>query len=435
MTLTEATFWTKRFGVIAGIFILFFVLVIFLLTLSSKTTLPPEYLTSNFGCTDSKEEFAGNELVIPSLEIRADSDAIYKLNTDSGKVDSLPRIINLYRYTILGQSLNSQGDSKILAKQMGFDPEKIVRIKTTDYYWKDSVTGRELDIKARDLNFTMKTDVEKIREINKENDLPSEKEAPSLAMNALSSLGLLEQNYTSFPPTTHLIDISPDGTYSQADSLLDAELIRVDFYRKIPMITIASNIQGAKEMVDSLTKKDKQPELEEKIVNDEKVEVYNFSTLVTYNNPVKSNISVYIGPKDDKASKLPNVYQIEYTNWTIEDTSCGTYELIAPSIALEKIQNGEGSLVYLNYGNDEIAQYVPQTVKEFVVDDIYITYYEGYSEQSYLQPVYMVEGQALLKDGNYADFHIYYPALNYGIIQDKIELPPAPIEEKGLSIF
>jgi hypothetical protein len=318
---------------------------------------------------------------------------------------------------------------------MGFDPEKVARMKTTDYLWVDNTTGRNLDIKARDLNFVMKTNVDKVREVNKELDLPSEKEAPSIAINALRSLGLLDESYNSFPPTTHLIDINPDGTYTQAQSLLDAELIRVDFYRKVPMITIPTNIEGSKEMVDSLTRKNLSYELEEKIINDEKIDVYNFSTLVTYNNPVKSNISVYVGPQDESAEMLPNIYQIEYTNWPIEETSCGTYELIAPSTALEKIQSGEGSLVYLNYGSDEVAEYIPQTVKKFIVDDIYITYYEGYIEQEFLQPVYMVEGQALLQDGSYADFHIYYPALNYGIIQDKIELPPAPVEDSGLSIF
>jgi hypothetical protein len=435
MTLTEATFWTKRFGIIAGIFIGVFVLIIVLLTLSEKITLPPEYLTSNFGCTETKEEFVGKELSIPSLELRSDSEKIYQLNTDSGKVDSLPRIVNLYRYIILGQSLNSLGDAKLLAQQMGFDPEKVARMKTTDYLWVDNTTGRNLDIKARDLNFVMKTNVEKVREVNKNLDLPSEKEAPSIAINALRSLGLLDESYNSFPPTTHLIDINPDGTYTQAQSLLDAELIRVDFYRKVPMITIPTNIQGAKEMVDSLTKKNLSYEIDGKIVNDEKIDVYNFSTLVTYNNPVKSNISVYVGPQDDSVKKLPNIYQIEYTNWPIEETSCGTYELIAPSTALEKIQSGEGSLVYLNYNSDEVAEYIPQTVKKFIVDDIYITYYEGYIEQEFLQPVYMVEGQALMQDGSYADFHIYYPAINYGIVQDKVELPKAPQEDDNFSIF
>lgn len=431
MTLTEAAFWTKRFGLIALIGIGIFTIVLFVVFATDETELPPEYLTSNFGCTATKGEFLSNELTIPALDVKQDSEMIYELQTNTGKVDTLPRIINVYKYINLGQSLTSQGDAKILAKKLGFDPDKLVRKGTTDYLWSNNLTKRSLDVKAKDLNFVMKTDVNYIRELRKTYDLPSEKEAQSIATNALRSLGVLETSYTKTPLTTHLIDINPDGTYSEASSLLEAELVRVDFFRKIPMITIPTIIEGAEQMVDSLTAKNLSYEMESKVINDEKVDVFNFSTLITYQNPVKSNISVYVGPVTKDTTILPSVYQIEYTNWTIEETSCGTYELIAPSTALEKIQNGEGSLVYLNANEDEISTYTPQTVKRFVVDDIYITYYEGLNEQEFLQPVYMVEGQAELKDGTRADFHIYYPAVNYGIVQDRIELPPAPVSKKS----
>lgn len=432
MTLTEAAFWTKRFGVIVLIAVAIFIIILFFIFSSKASVLPPEYLTSNFACTETRDEFLENELSIPSLDVRPDSEMIYELQTNTGKVDTLPRIVNVYRYANLGQSLTSQGDAKILAKKMGFDPDKIVRKGTTDYIWVDSANKRSLDIKAKDLNFILKTtDPNHIRNIRKEFDLPSEKEAQSIATNTLRSLGVLEEAYTQAPLTTHLIDINPDGTFSQAASLLDAELIRVDFFRKIPMITIPANIQDAKQMVDSLTAKNLSYDTDSKIVNDERIDVYSFSTLVTYQNPVKSNISVYVGPDTNDSTALKQIYQIEFNTWSVEEDSCGTYELLAPSYALERIQNGEGSLVYLNADNDEVSEYIPQTIKKLVVSDIYITYYEGLNEQKFLQPVYMVEGQAELKDGTRADFHIYYPAVNYKVVQDRIELEPAPVEEKS----
>jgi len=109
--------------------------------------------------------------------------------------------------------------------------------------------------------------------------------------------------------------------------------------------------------------------------------------------------------------------------------------LITPSTALQKIQNGEGSLVFLNANNDEVEEYIPQNVKKFNVMDIYITYYEGLFEQQYLQPVYMVEGQAVLADGSEADFHIYYPAISYETVGDKIELQKAPVEKSKGFLF
>jgi hypothetical protein len=432
MTLTEAAFWTRRFGVMALV-VLAVLMVIFAILFSSKeTTLPPEYLTANFACTETKEEFLKRKLEIPALNISSDSEMLFELQTDTGKVDSLPNIVNVYRYTNLGQIINSQGEAKILAKKLGFDPEKIVRQGTTGYIWVDNTTSRSLNVRARDLNFTLKTTDEYIKEIRRNNDLPTEKEAPSIAMNALRTLGVLNQAYTEVQPTIHLININPDGSFSQAPSLVEAELIRVDFLRKVPMISIATNLQNAQQMVDSLTAKNLTYETGNTIVNDERIEVYNFSTLVTYQNPVKSNISIYVGPRDDSTKILPNIYQIEYNTWNIEEESCGTYELISPSLALQKIQEGEGSLMYLNSTGDEVIDYIPKSVNKFRVDNIYITYYESSTEQQYLQPVYMVEGQAELKGGERADFYIYYPAINYGIVQNKIELPPAPVEEGGL---
>jgi hypothetical protein len=431
MTLTEASFWTKRFGIIVVVFITVFLLALLIIFSSQTTTLPAQYLTANYACTEFKEDFLEHRLEIESLEVKPDSELIFELQTDSGKIDSLPRIVNVYSYTNLGQRLNSQAEAKILAKKMGFDPDRMVRQGTSGYIWGNNEHKRSLFVSARDINFTMKTDIDTIRKIRREADLPTEREAPSLATNALRHLGILDQVYTEVPPTVRLIDINPDGSFSQADSLLNAELIRVDFMRKVPMISIAKNLEGAEQMVNSLTKRDLSYEVGTAYINDERVEVYNFSTLVTYHNPVKSNITVYIGAKQPDLMILPNVYQIEFNTWKVEQEPCGTYELISPSLALQRIQNGEGSLVYLNSLGDEIRDYIPQSVRKFRVDNMYITYYEGPREQQFSQPVYMVEGQAELRGGERADFFIYYPAINYSIVQDRIELPPPLLKKKS----
>ena len=312
---------------------------------------------------------------------------------------------------------------------MGFDPAQMKFVGTTAYLWRNNSTQRSLQVSARDLNFNLITEERRIRELRKNYDLPLEKEAITLATNALRSLGVLDTAYTEVQPKTYLIDINPDGSYTEADGLINAELVRVDFLRKVPLISIAGNIRGSEGMVNTLLKKNMDYEMGTKVVNDEKIEVYNFSTLITYQNPLKSNISVYIGPKDPNTDFIANVYQIDFKAWTLEVDHCGTYELITPSMALARIQNGEGSLVFLNSQNDEVAEYIPQNVKLFNVMDIYITYYEGLFEQLYLQPVYIVEGQAVLDDGTEADFHIYYPAISYETVGDKKELKEVPIEE------
>lgn len=434
MTLTEAAFWTKRFGVIVIGFLGVSIIVLFIaLNPFKQDAPPPEYVTPNCACTEKKEDFLANRLeTIPSLELLTESTTVYEVQTDTGKLDNdLPDIVNVYAYTNLDQVLDSQANAKILAKMMGFVPEQIIRRGTSEYIWYDSTTQKSLTINARDQNFTYSTDVSKIREIRKTQDLPTEQEAISFARNALRSLSLLPDEYTNDLIGTYKIDINPDGSYSQADSLLNAELIRVDFRRRVPMISIRSDLQGAEGMVSALERRGLKSEKGTTIVNDKRVEVFNFSTLLTYQNPVKSNISVYIGPEDKDLEVLKQIYQIDYKVWDLEPTICGTYPLIAPSIAKDKIENGEGSLVFLNYAGDEVKSYSPQNVKRFLVTSVNITYYEGLLEQKFLQPVYLFSGQAELENGEWADFHIYYPAINYDIVTDKVELEEAPIEENN----
>lgn len=437
MTLTEAAFWTKRFGVIVLGFLGILFVIVFIAFNPFKTVQPPEkYITPTCSCTDTKEEFLESVLTIPSLELLPESNPAYVIQTASGTLEYGVDAVNVYKYTDLGQPIDSQAQAKILAKKLGFEPDRIVRRGTSAYLWYDGNTKRSLNINARDLNFSFTTDASKIREIRKNNDLPSRNEANSLAINALRSLGILDQAYTDTQPLAYEIEINPDGSYSQADSLGNAELIRVDFYRKVPMVSIRKDYVNAERMIRALTKEDLTYEIGSVTTDDGRIEVYNFDRLVTYQNPSKSNISVYIGPRNEDAQILPNVYQIDYTTWDLEPESCGTYPLISPAIAEEKIKNGEGSIVFINYGDDEVQEYTPQDVKIFTITDVTLTYYEGLVEQLYLQPVYLYSGTAELSNSQRVDFFIYYPAISYDSVTDKVEVEEPEIKkDSGLLSF
>jgi hypothetical protein len=436
MTLTEAAFWTKRFGVVVlgilGVFVLFVIIYIF------RPTAPPDpkYQEGNFACTANKEEFAQNLLTIPSLEILNEETSIdISIATDTGTYDDdLPDYVNVYRYVDLGQKLNAQAEAKILAKGLGFEPEEIRRNSSnTNYLWQDRITGRSLNVTARDQNFVFNTDVSMIREVRSKSDLPTESEAISLATNALRSLGKLKEDFAEMITSVHLINIEGDDSYSEAESLLEAELIRVDFLVKIPLITLRTDLVGVEPAIRTLQRKGMTYEIGEEVIDEERVEVYKFNTLITHQNPVKSNVSVYVGAKNENFERLvlPNIYKIEYTTWTIDPISCGTYRLIEPSVAAQRVQNGEGSIVFINYNNDEVIQYQPQLVKNFIMTDVYITYYEGQVEQNYLQPVYTFEGVAELEDGTQADYYIYYPAIDYDSLEDRKELEEPEINSGG----
>jgi hypothetical protein len=433
MTLTEAAFWTKRFGVIALAMLGIFGIVVIILTTTTKKNVLPQYISANYACTEQKEEFLSSKLTIPSLKLATGSDMYFELQTDSGKIDALPSIINVYKFDNPVQSLSSQANAKILANKLGFTAEKITRNGTESYSWSD--TNRTLIVLSKNLNFTMKTNTTYIKKIAATGTTPSEQEAKSIAVNFLRSIGFTTSDYSNGTPTTTLININPDGSYSEAASLSEAELVRVDFNRNKSMITIPSNIVGASTMVESFKKKLGEPSTESMIVNDARLDIYTFNTAVTFLNTSKSNISVYIGVAADKNNKyLSSIYQIDYAYWPIQETACGTYELINPNIAIERIQAGDGSLVYLNdTKGDTVVDYTPRSVKKFTILYVNLTYFESASEQQYLQPVYVISGEVIFNNDTKGEFDFYYPAIDYDNVQNKIVQPePEVVEKKGL---
>jgi len=439
MSLTEAAYWTRRLGVLAaGALAIIIIAIIVVISLNNKPA-PPEYLTPNFACTDTKDEFLTNKLNIPSLSLASGSDMIFELETETGTVDSLPRIINVHRFNIPGQSLNSQAEAKIIATKLGFEPERIQRRGSAEYIWYDSFTYRTLVVEARNLNFTLTTDYTK-NSIDKSGTLPSEPEAIALATNYLKGKGLLFEDYIKQTPQAINIDIEPNGTLSQSPSKADAELIRVDFYRKVPMITIQGDIVGAEQMKTTLEDKLFEASVETIVTEEGRIEIYNFDTVVTFENPNTPNISVYIGPPNklskDQDSSTKSVYGVIYSYWPIDPTPCGTYQLIPPSTALELVQQGKGSLVYLNEKNgDDVVTYTPKKVRKFTIYTINIGYYESPSELNYLQPVYIVSGEATLDTGIVANFHYYVPAIDYDLVKDKQIIEEVPTEEENENEF
>jgi hypothetical protein len=430
MTLTEAAFWTKRMGVVLGVMALLFVIVV--IVFSGTTPPPPEYSTANYACTETSEEFLKNKLEIPSLEVNSDSENVFEIQTDTGKVNSLSHleIINVHKYRIESQQLDNQIKAKRIASKLGFNPEAIYRKGTTDYIWTNNINSRSLNVDAKNLNFIMTTNSSYIRDIAKELPVPTENEAISLAKNAIRSLQILGSDFNyndSGNITTNLVDINPDGSYSEAPSLAEAELIKVDFHKTKPMISIKENVENSAAIINTLNNNIGTATEEEIIINERRVKIFNYSTIVTYQNPSSSNVSVYIGPEDKNSDTFENIYRIEFTYWQLEQESCGTYELVSPTYALEKIQSGEGSLVYLNDKNgDEIEEYQPRSVNKYVIYNIDIAYYEPIAQPQFLQPIYVVTGESVFKNDTRGEFHFFYPAINYDIVKDKEVVPEAP---------
>lgn len=426
MTLTEAAYWTRRFGVIAVAAIAFLIIVITIVYSLPKNTTPPEYTKANYACTATKEEFLKNELNIPTLQLGADSERNFGIETETGTIDSLPRVVNVYKYNNIGLLTNAQDSAKDIAKKLNFDPLTITRrgsLETTEYIWSDPTTSRTLTITAKNLNFSLKTDFTKPNAIP-EGTLMTDDQAISTATGILRTLGKLSEDYAKEKPSVIYLSIEPDGSFKQVTAKADAKLIRVDFIRKKAVITVNTETAGAKDIKADLESKGFTSETETITTTDGKYETYNFKTLVAMLDPFKSYVSVYIGVSPKKSSSkstYTEVVGIDYTDWHTDTTPCGTYELTPPSVAIENLQRGNsGSLVYLREKNaDTVVQYQPQSVSKFTILEVKIMYYDSPQEATFMQPIYRIRGLATLKSGINGEFYYYIPAINYDTVQDR----------------
>jgi hypothetical protein len=309
---------------------------------------------------------------------------------------------------------------------------------TTYYDWTDTANSRTLKIRAADLNVELDTDFTKPGAYPLDQALPTDDEAKSIAGSVLRAAGLMPTDYADQQPSTTLIKIEQDGSLSEAKAKVDADLIRVDYERRKPIISFPSNVAGASTMKDILEKEKFTSTVLKKITDAGTIEYYNFTALLVPKEVQKSNISVYVGPQNTgiKYQNLTNVYKIDYTNFYIQDLPCGTYELIPRSQALQIVQKGGGSLVYLNEKNgDTVKPYTPRVVTKFTVYQIQLKYYDALEPSKFLQPVYVIYGEATFDNGLLGEFYYYVPAINYDQVTDKVIPKATPVATTKKSGF
>ena len=414
MTLTETAYWTKKLSVVIGIFLFVSILSLYIyLRQSNKTIEPQEYIYPQNTCTQTKDEFLKHKLVIPSLKIKADITPTYTIETPSGQFSAMPSIVNVYKFETLTAFLTVKDKAQEIAQILGFDPEKIQKPDSLHYAWEKENPRQTFLISTRTRHFQFKTDFTDPSLKIMKTSAPTEAKAIKKANDIMNKIGLLSRDFKKEDPLIKYIVINPDGSFSEAHSPSDAQLIRIDYRRSIPSISIPKNYPKA----DKIIKKYQTPFLRYREDQIDGKDYYQFIASVVNTDTQKSTVSVYVGSKPDSGSAT--IYQIDFYNWYIDPQPCGTYFLTSPTVAFDKVQSGEASLVYLNDKNgDTVRPYTPRSVQAFNVYDLYLAYYDSVTEQKFLQPIYIVSGEAIFSDGKKGRFYFYVPAIDYDLIRN-----------------
>lgn len=96
-------------------------------------------------------------------------------------------------------------------------------------------------------------------------------------------------------------------------------------------------------------------------------------------HPDEGQIRVtYSGASDPKKQQL----EVIYTYWPIDYQTFATYSLKPVSQAWQELQDGKGY----------IAKYPTNRSQNAVIRNVYLAYYDSFEPQTYLQPVYVFQG-------------------------------------------
>jgi hypothetical protein len=119
-------------------------------------------------------------------------------------------------------------------------------------------------------------------------------------------------------------------------------------------------------------------------------------------------INVYLGPK----SKIVNLNFMKTFNQIADFNS---YPLKSKEEILQILKN-KPQITFLRNPNSELEEevlleYALQQIKELTFDKIELVYFKGDSQQSFLQPVYLISGDAYLPDVGHLNAGFYLPAV------------------------
>lgn len=271
----------------------------------------------------------------------------YELETIQGSVPTASESATVYFMPKAAPNLLALSKSQDFATRLEFDPTPIQESKNI-YRFNDALLPlRRLRYDILSSNFIVRYAFEKDPSIFTEKNLPLPDAAKIEATNLLESYDLSNSDLSEGNTTVTFWRLSGDQLVATT-SLSQADAVRVDFFRKM--------------------------------IGDTQV----FTAM-----PDEAPVSIIFS---GSANSKKHVLQFAYTFWPIDYQTTATYGLKPSAQAWQELQSGKGY----------IARY-PKVGNTAVVRSVYLGYFDSFEPQTYIQPIFVFEGD----DG----FLAYVPAV------------------------
>lgn len=279
---------------------------------------------------------------IQFLKNQASGPFTYSLNTASGTLPTFPNQARIYVITEPPPDLLSFDTVNAIVAQTEFAKIKAQTLSETDYSWSlPYLPFKRLTFNTLTYNYDLESQFYADPVVLTATYLPSLKDAIAQAQNFFDAMKSYPTDIDMNKTTTILLNIQ-GGLYYPASSLSTAQIIRVDFYQK----------------------------------DQNKLPIF-------YPNPPYSGISAIIASGKDRSTQIVEAHR----NWQqITDTS-STYPLKTTEQAFSELKSGKAY----------IAAYTG-LAKNIQINNVTLGYYVGASQQKYLMPIIVFQGN----DGFYA---------------------------------
>lgn len=315
----------------------------------------------------------------PKTNLNSDKTE-FVLNTKGGNLPlTIPKVIEVYRFQPNTFSYTAGKDAQNLALILGYtDTELLTDLRGDVYRWGNFNIKSQLEIKlfTKEIELTTDLTTPQVREILRNGEITEE-----AAIRSTDTL-LKELNAGSDPLYSTAEKIATPGKINfnriqTSTSIRDTQFYRVDYFRTIERNNGKFRILG--------------PE------------------------PKKGNISIYTLSGGRNSNSIPPYLAypiVSVNNSTIDRNSVGYYPTISARTAWEALLNKNAVLAGIYPEDKSILEEVREAeVERVLINDIYLAYYENTDPQTYLQPIYVFEGNYVGAAGDRGDIFYYVPAI------------------------
>lgn len=320
--------------------------------------------------------------LIDSLEFTEapilNANPLYVLNTQTGGLPGdLPKVLPVFKFIQPSFSFGAGQKAQEDAAFLGFgDDSRITDLDERVYSWQDVALGKSLIIDTATSGLEVNTVFTGKGSLFPAGILTKDL-AIQLARQMLIQIERFEDKlYVLEERGSQEVELGKfrGNNLVKADSVSEAQFAKVDFYRQILDYPILGS------------------------------------------DPTQSLLQVYVKAqtRNDEFPEL-NYPRVTAYHWEVDTDQQSTYPLIPVDLAWQEISAGRG--VIANATPNGLSPFdKPPSVRaeRILVNEIYLAYYDRNVPQSFLQPIYVFEGNytSTGSGGTSGIITIYYPAVS-----------------------